>query len=82
MIATLGDALSVRTIAEGVERPEQAAALSAMGCAYARGYYYSRPVTPAEITLMTQRGRFVSLSAKRRRTDLLSGEYAATTRCA
>ena len=55
MIVALGDALSLRTIAEGVERPEQAAALSAMGCAFAQGYHYSRPVSPAEITVMIQR---------------------------
>jgi diguanylate cyclase (GGDEF)-like protein/PAS domain S-box-containing protein len=82
MIVALGDALSLRTIAEGVERPEQAAALASMGCTFAQGFYYSRPVTPAEITLMIQRGRFVSPSTSRRRSDLLSGEHAATTRCA
>jgi diguanylate cyclase (GGDEF)-like protein/PAS domain S-box-containing protein len=60
MIVALGDALSLRTIAEGVERPEQVAGLAAMGCAYAQGFYYSRPVTPAEITQMIQRGRVVS----------------------
>jgi EAL domain-containing protein (putative c-di-GMP-specific phosphodiesterase class I) len=31
-IVALGDALSLRTIAEGVEHAEQATALSAMGC--------------------------------------------------
>ena len=62
MIVALGDALSLRTIAEGVERPEQAAALTAMGCASAQGFYFSRPVTPAEITLMIQRGRFAGLA--------------------
>ena len=82
MIVALGDALSLRTIAEGVERPEQAAALSAMGCPYAQGFYYSPPVSAAEITLMIQRGRFVSPGASRRRGDLLSGEYAAATRVA
>jgi EAL domain-containing protein (putative c-di-GMP-specific phosphodiesterase class I) len=60
MIVALGDALSLRTIAEGVERPEQIAALSSMGCSYAQGFYYSRPVSPAEITQMIQRGRFVA----------------------
>ena len=58
MIVALGDALSLRTIAEGVERPEQAAALSAMGCTFAQGYFYSRPVSPADITQLIQRGRF------------------------
>jgi diguanylate cyclase (GGDEF)-like protein/PAS domain S-box-containing protein len=60
MIVALGDALSLRTIAEGVERPEQIAALSSMGCSYAQGFYYSRPVSPAEITQMIQRGRLVA----------------------
>ena len=60
MIVALGDALSLRTIAEGVERPEQVAALSSMGCSYAQGFFYSRPVTPAEITQMIQRGRLVT----------------------
>ena len=58
MIVALADALSLRTIAEGVERPEQAAALRSMGCAHAQGFYYSRPVSAAEISLMIQRGRF------------------------
>jgi diguanylate cyclase (GGDEF)-like protein/PAS domain S-box-containing protein len=56
MIVALGDALALRTIAEGVERPEQATALSSMGCSFAQGYHYSRPVSPAEITAMLQRG--------------------------
>jgi diguanylate cyclase (GGDEF)-like protein/PAS domain S-box-containing protein len=60
MIVALGDALSLRTIAEGVEHAEQATALSAMGCEFAQGYFYSRPVTPAEITLMIKGGRFGS----------------------
>ena len=50
MIVALGDALSLRTIAEGVERPEQAAALTSMGCTFAQGFYFSRPVPAAEIT--------------------------------
>jgi EAL domain-containing protein (putative c-di-GMP-specific phosphodiesterase class I) len=67
MIVALGEALSLRTIAEGVERPEQAAALTAMGCAYAQGYYFSRPVSAAEITAMIERAR---------------SEEFAVTRCA
>jgi EAL domain-containing protein (putative c-di-GMP-specific phosphodiesterase class I) len=70
MIVALGDALSLKTIAEGVERPEQAAALSAMGCAYAQGYYYSRPVSAAEITQMLQRGRSAGMAGR-------SSEHAA-----
>jgi EAL domain-containing protein (putative c-di-GMP-specific phosphodiesterase class I) len=64
MIVPLGDALSLETIAEGVERAEQTAALSAMGCVYAQGYYYSRPVSAAEITQMIQHGQFAGASGR------------------
>ena len=63
MIVALGDALSLRTVAEGVERAEQAAALATMGCNYVQGYYYSRPVPPSEITRMIQRAGVVSQEA-------------------
>ena len=33
-------------VAEGVETEEQAAALLKMGCVYAQGFYYSRPLPP------------------------------------
>lgn len=36
--------LGVPTLAEGVETPQQAQLLTEMGCAYAQGYLYSRPV--------------------------------------
>ena len=48
-IVAIGDALSLRTVAEGVETAEQAAALSAMGCALGQGYHFARPLPPAEV---------------------------------
>ena len=48
-IVALGDALSLRTVAEGVETAEQAAALGRMGCALGQGYHFSRPVHPEAI---------------------------------
>ncbi|MCF0144187.1 MAG: EAL domain-containing protein [Firmicutes bacterium] len=35
-------------VAEGVETLEQAEELRDMGCTYAQGYYYSKPVPKAE----------------------------------
>jgi EAL domain-containing protein (putative c-di-GMP-specific phosphodiesterase class I) len=41
--------LSLRVIAEGVEREEQAAFLRAKGCRVAQGYLFGRPQPPDEI---------------------------------
>lgn len=38
----------MKIVAEGVETLEQALFLLGMGCNYAQGYYYSRPVDPRE----------------------------------
>jgi EAL domain-containing protein (putative c-di-GMP-specific phosphodiesterase class I) len=43
-IVALGGSLGLQTVAEGVETAEQAAALRGMGCAYAQGYLFSRPL--------------------------------------
>ncbi len=43
----LAQAMELGAIAEGVERPEQAAALRATGCTRAQGYLFGRPA-PAE----------------------------------
>lgn len=40
--------LRMKIVAEGVETLEQALFLLGMGCNYAQGYYYSRPVEPRE----------------------------------
>ncbi|GAB3562208.1 hypothetical protein GCM10027405_15010 [Arthrobacter alkaliphilus] len=40
----LAHAVGIRAVAEGVETPEQAEALIAMGCDLAQGYYYAQPL--------------------------------------
>ena len=40
----LGNTLGLLTIGEGIERPEQLAALNAMGCHAGQGYHLSRPL--------------------------------------
>ena len=53
-IIALGQALSLQTLAEGIEYHQQADALTTMGCELAQGYYFSRPVKPSEIDALVQ----------------------------
>ena len=43
-IVSLARALNLEVVAEGVETPDQARHLIALGCEFAQGYLYSRPV--------------------------------------
>jgi diguanylate cyclase (GGDEF)-like protein/PAS domain S-box-containing protein len=47
-IVQLGRSLGMSTVAEGIEEYGQLAALREMGCDYAQGFYFSRPVPAAE----------------------------------
>ena len=46
-IVDLVHALGIRSVAEGVESAQVAAALQAMGCDAAQGWYFGRPLSPA-----------------------------------
>jgi diguanylate cyclase len=48
-ILSLAFAMGKHTIAEGVEKREQAALLLSMGCEVAQGYFFSRPVAAEQI---------------------------------
>lgn len=43
-LVRLGEALSMDMLAEGVETPEDAATLRALGCGFGQGYLYARPM--------------------------------------
>lgn len=43
-IVTLAHTMNIQVVAEGVERFEQLFALQQMGCEYAQGFFFSRPV--------------------------------------
>lgn len=49
--------LGLRTVAQGVETPEQAAALRELNCDAAQGFYFSRPVGAAELEEALRRER-------------------------
>lgn len=54
-ILSLAYAMGKHTIAEGVEKREQAATLLRMGCEVAQGYFFSRPVAAEQIAPMLSR---------------------------
>ena len=47
-VIALGQALRLHVVAEGIEQPDQRAALAELGCRYGQGYLYARPLPPAE----------------------------------
>ena len=52
----LGHKLKMSVVAEGVETPAVLALLKDMGCDYAQGYYFAKPM-PAEELLSWQASR-------------------------
>ena len=48
-VVDLAASLNITSIAEGVENEETLSMLMDMGCDQAQGYFFSKPVTPAEI---------------------------------
>ena len=45
-IVRMGDALGLRTVAEGIEHPSQVDALRALGCQFGQGFAYAPPLAP------------------------------------
>ena len=52
-VTSLGVALGITVIAEGVETREQAESLVRLGCPVGQGFLYSHPVTAGELTALT-----------------------------
>lgn len=59
-VVALGRSLGMDTVAEGVETPEQAERLRALGCTYGQGYHFARPVDFERATELLARDRDVS----------------------
>ena len=47
-VLDLADVFNLRPVAEGIERPEQAPSLLAMGCELGQGHHLSKPIAAAE----------------------------------
>jgi diguanylate cyclase (GGDEF)-like protein/PAS domain S-box-containing protein len=54
-IVNLSHTLRLHTIAEGIELPEQAANLAALGCQDGQGYHFARPLAPEAMTELLER---------------------------
>jgi diguanylate cyclase (GGDEF)-like protein/PAS domain S-box-containing protein len=55
-IINLARSLNLETVAEGVERPEQALRLRALGAGLAQGFYFARPMDADALTDVLRRG--------------------------
>jgi diguanylate cyclase (GGDEF)-like protein/PAS domain S-box-containing protein len=53
-ILQLAHHLGMKTIAEGVEDVTQVASLRALGCGFAQGYYFARPLPASEFTALLE----------------------------
>ncbi|MEG6505914.1 sensor domain-containing protein [Nitratidesulfovibrio sp. 1201_IL3209] len=62
-IVSLGRGLGLGVVAEGIERPEQAEVLLELGCLYAQGFLYSRPLPFERTVKVLERRSPLPLSA-------------------
>jgi diguanylate cyclase len=60
-IATLAQSMGLHLVAEGVENETQVTQLRALGCDEFQGYFYSRPLAPAEFSRFCARQEPVEL---------------------
>jgi predicted signal transduction protein with EAL and GGDEF domain len=56
-IIALGHGFGLEVVAEGVETAEAAAKLAAMGCDFAQGFHYTKPLSPQEVPGWVQEWR-------------------------
>jgi EAL domain-containing protein (putative c-di-GMP-specific phosphodiesterase class I) len=55
-IVTLARNLGMDALAEGIESREQLAIVRQLGCTYAQGYLFSRPLPPLELAALLAKG--------------------------
>jgi diguanylate cyclase (GGDEF)-like protein len=61
-IIALAKGLNFKVLAEGVETADQATVLTQMGCDYAQGYWFSRPLTVAQIDDLLKQQKFAQIA--------------------
>ena len=63
-VARIAKAKQIKTIAEGVETPQQAQLLHAAGCDFAQGYLYGHPMTAKETEQYIRQNRMRAAPAR------------------
>ena len=48
-IIAMGGSLGIKTVAEGIETAEQAARMRDLGCSYAQGFFFAKPLAGADV---------------------------------
>jgi EAL domain-containing protein (putative c-di-GMP-specific phosphodiesterase class I) len=56
-VVSLGHSFGLEVVAEGVESAEVAAKLADMGCDYAQGFHYAKPLPPKDFPAWVQEWR-------------------------
>jgi diguanylate cyclase (GGDEF)-like protein len=79
-LVDLARALGIRSVAKGVESADAAAALCAMGCDAAQGWYFSRPLNVASATAWLADGLAPGAVSERQRAPVspAAGEQTAS----
>jgi EAL domain-containing protein (putative c-di-GMP-specific phosphodiesterase class I) len=63
-VIQLAAAMNMRTVAEGIERPEQLARVTALGCDLAQGYLLGRPMDAIRATSLATTRAVISRSGE------------------
>jgi diguanylate cyclase (GGDEF)-like protein/PAS domain S-box-containing protein len=79
-VINLAHSLGLRVVAEGVETREQLAALQGLGCDQAQGFYWSRPMMPAEARDWVERPRVTVLNPEPVDVGVVLAERAQVVR--
>jgi diguanylate cyclase (GGDEF)-like protein/PAS domain S-box-containing protein len=61
-IVALASSLGLEVIAEGIENPDQAEQLRALGCKYGQGFLFSKPLTAEEVQRLLVNGSVLPVS--------------------
>ena len=62
-ITAMGRSMNMATVAEGIETPEQAASMRALGCTYGQGFYFSLPLSESELVVAFGSEKFAAKPA-------------------
>ena len=54
LIVSLARTLGIEVVAEGTETEAQVEYLARLGCGFAQGFYFSRPVEPSQVSLRSE----------------------------